>query len=90
MRTVCGRGARFASVALALASCQFAKPADVPSDAPVDAPTDAPIDARPDVVTGTVSTGYRTAAGVTERFTDLSTTTIEALIPDATEPTGAP
>ena len=71
--------------ALAAAACQFPSPTDVLPDAP---PVDGPVDARPDLVTGTVSIGYRTEAGVTERYTDLSSVAIAALVPDAAEPSG--
>ncbi|MBK9034082.1 MAG: hypothetical protein IPL61_22900 [Myxococcales bacterium] len=66
---------------LALAACQFPRPADVPGDAGPDAPTDAPIDARPDLVTGRIERRYATPAGVVDVGSDLSLLTVQAVIP---------
>lgn len=73
---------------LLVSACQFPRPGDRDPDAGPDAPVDAPIDARPDLVTGTVSIGYRTPAGVTEIMSDLTNVPIQALLPDAAQTSG--
>lgn len=76
-----GAAAR-AAAAVSLAACTFPKPADL------EGPVDAAVDARPDLVTGRYFVRHVTADGSADEPLDLTTLTVQALVPAQGAPGG--